>query len=859
VLRMILTPLIEALRFLYLTLFQITGNHGWSLIGLSLVITIFVTILSRLLSTYEKRDKQIQSILEPQIKAINGKYKGQDRHIRIKALYRRYSYYPLLALRSSIPLFLQLPFLLSAYYMIGALGIIEGKPLWGIPDLSKPDSLLGGLNLLPFIMTVVNLLTVFISLEFRLKDKLQGSLLAGVFLVLLYNSPSALLIYWTMNNLFSCIRTIVRRILTRKRLETKGARNNRAGMVLRLPKQEFLQHYFGILVLFYFVQAIAVHPWEDFCGVFKYIPFALASYLFWLLQVRELFKNYEPSLKHNFALILICFIVFFLVILGINVISPLVKIESQAYTFFHFMAFLFGISGFAIGILLKKADRTNNVFGNSQLVLIIISSALIPALHFAAVNPDYLSGIFYFLYILTIVFVSLLVYGIFRFSLSSNSSNLQIALSSGVFAFSVICLPLLRYMFRIRNDGDLDFWIMAGILLLGSFFVRSTNTLRLLTRVLLITLVVFCVSLLTSIISKAIGNPSSSKTLTNTMKQIDISEKPNIYLFVYDGLPNERVFRKQNLPFDNIRSLVDKYGFTLYDDTYTIGEMTLDSMGNMLDMNNKLISKVGKNSQQARDIYAGESYTNLILRKNGYKSHFLLDNYHVGINAFSKQVFYDELYPPRIKNSITLDYLIILLRGIFQGDMNFDTQGLELGGIDQYYMSQARKHELISDQKGPKFVVNHLFLPGHSQNSGVCRPNETELWASELSSALIQIEKDFAAVVENDPGAIVLAIGDHGPSLTGDCYRLAGWPRKKISVDMIWDRIGTMVAIRWPDKARAAKYDKMLVTNQDIFPVVFAYLMDDPLPLQLCPPDEFWGYKTPGRSAIGFDKGRFID
>jgi len=117
------------------------------------------------------------------------------------------------------------------------------------------------------------------------------------------------------------------------------------------------------------------------------------------------------------------------------------------------------------------------------------------------------------------------------------------------------------------------------------------------------------------------------------------------------------------------------------------------------------------------------------------------------------------------------------------------------------------------------------------------------------------MERDFQAIAQHDPQAIVIAIGDHGPSLTGDCYRLASWKKSDITPDLIWDRIGTMVAIRWPDTGKAAKYDSLLVTNQDIFPTVFAYLMDSDAPLALCPDDVFYGFKTPTRSAIGFDKG----
>ncbi len=33
-------------------------------------------------------------------------------------------------------------------------------------------------------------------------------------------------------------------------------------------------------------------------------------------------------------------------------------------------------------------------------------------------------------------------------------------------------------------------------------------------------------------------------------------------------MPNERVFRDQNLPFDRLNALIEKHGFKLYKDTY---------------------------------------------------------------------------------------------------------------------------------------------------------------------------------------------------------------------------------------------------------------------------------------------------
>lgn len=327
-------------------------------------------------------------------------------------------------------------------------------------------------------------------------------------------------------------------------------------------------------------------------------------------------------------------------------------------------------------------------------------------------------------------------------------------------------------------------------------------------------------------------------------------EKPNIYLFVYDGIPNERVFREQGLPFERLKSLLDKHKFTLYDDSYTLGNCSLTSMGKMLDFTDKAITV-----PEGRDIYAGNSWTNHILRDQGYQSRFLLDNYIAGYNAITHADLFDEIYPPRTGTAARGDYFVVLMRGILQGEMRFDTQGLF--AMDEKQI-QERKHEIIREEKSGTFVVNHYELPGHSQNSGKCLPNETELWIERFEEALQLIEKDFELIERYDPEAIVIALGDHGPSLLGDCYLLTDWKREEITPDLMWDRLGTLLAVRWADAERAAKYDGAIVTNQDVFPAVFAYLADDEGWLGHCPGKLFWGLEIVRRKEIGFERGEMV-
>lgn len=189
-------------KVLYLTLSEILDSYGLALISLSVVTYILIRPLISYAKNFQDDERNIQAVLAPQLVAIKENFSGAEQHKKIQRLYKRYSYHPILAFRSAAGIILQLPFLMAAYFMLDSLTDIIGQSWWLIEDLSKPDELLGGVNLLPLLMTAVNLIGVFFAKDFSRRDKVQALVVAILFLVLLYNAPSALLIYWTCNNLW---------------------------------------------------------------------------------------------------------------------------------------------------------------------------------------------------------------------------------------------------------------------------------------------------------------------------------------------------------------------------------------------------------------------------------------------------------------------------------------------------------------------------------------------------------------------------------------------------------------------------------------------------------------------------------
>lgn len=191
-------------------------------IGLTIfVVSLFVNVGSfpMFLSAYrfQKQEKDIQEKMAPRIKSIKANFKGAEMFMILSTYYKQNNYHPIMSLRTSLSLFLEIPFFTAAYLFFTHLNLLTGMNCWFINDLSLPDGLLKikglSINVLPILMTVFNIVSGEIYMKnCDFKEKIQMYVLAFVFLVILYDSPSGLVLYWTFNNLISLIRNLIMKI-----------------------------------------------------------------------------------------------------------------------------------------------------------------------------------------------------------------------------------------------------------------------------------------------------------------------------------------------------------------------------------------------------------------------------------------------------------------------------------------------------------------------------------------------------------------------------------------------------------------------------------------------------------------------
>ena len=204
--------IIETLFYLFYNVFQ--SSYAVSLFLLSLSVNFLSLPLYNIAESWQAKERAIQDKMKPMIDNIKSVYKGDQRYLLIRTCQRINGYKTIYAFRGTLGLLIQVPFFIAAYNFIHNLSGVNFGSFLFIKDLSKPDALINigtlDINILPFIMTLFSLLSGAVySKKLKFKESLPLYIVSLIFLVLLYNSPSGLLFYWTINCLFSLIKNII--------------------------------------------------------------------------------------------------------------------------------------------------------------------------------------------------------------------------------------------------------------------------------------------------------------------------------------------------------------------------------------------------------------------------------------------------------------------------------------------------------------------------------------------------------------------------------------------------------------------------------------------------------------------------
>ena len=290
--------------------------------------------------------------------------------------------------------------------------------------------------------------------------------------------------------------------------------------------------------------------------------------------------------------------------------------------------------------------------------------------------------------------------------------------------------------------------------------------------------------------------------------------RPDIFLLVYDSYLGNETMLAHGIDNSMQEAFLVGKGFRLYRGIWSVGRSTIASMGAMLGISRSIAS--------GREATSGNGTVQCILRDSGYETQgvFSTDYLLRGVEPS-----YDRCFPA--PSQVTPSH-ILLARQILEGEFRFDAGFDQIAYAD--YLSEKRQ-ALAAKGDRPVFLYAHSTLPGHSQKSGRCLGNEVNVYLKGLAMANEEMREDIETVVRQNPDALVIVCGDHGPYLTKTCYSSPCNDYTLGEIDRldIQDRHGAFLAIRWPEHARV-DHDSIGIL-QDVFPAVFAWMYDEPFAL----------------------------
>lgn len=187
-----------------------TGNYGWAIMLVTIIINLALFPF-RLTSLKSARKMQK---LQPQIQAINAKYKGislrdprkAKQNEEVMALYKSHGVNPL---GGCLPMLVQIPFFYAFYRVLSIAIELRHAPWLWVPDLSSPETL--PIHLLPIILIATQFYSQKLTPSAGMDPNQQKMMMFMplMFGFMFYFASAGLVLYWLTSNLVGIAQQLI--------------------------------------------------------------------------------------------------------------------------------------------------------------------------------------------------------------------------------------------------------------------------------------------------------------------------------------------------------------------------------------------------------------------------------------------------------------------------------------------------------------------------------------------------------------------------------------------------------------------------------------------------------------------------
>jgi YidC/Oxa1 family membrane protein insertase len=190
----------HTLRFLE----SIFGSLGWSIIVFAILIKVALYPLTR--KSYQSM-RQMQA-LQPKITALKEKYKKDPQKLNQETmkLYKQHGVNPM---GGCLPLLLQMPVLFALFNLFRTTIMLRQASFLGIiHDLSAPDGIIQGFNLLPIIMGITMIFQQKLATQ-NPQQKAMAYFMPIFLTFIFYRLSAGLNLYYLMFNVLTIAQELI--------------------------------------------------------------------------------------------------------------------------------------------------------------------------------------------------------------------------------------------------------------------------------------------------------------------------------------------------------------------------------------------------------------------------------------------------------------------------------------------------------------------------------------------------------------------------------------------------------------------------------------------------------------------------
>ena len=784
--------IIHLYRQLFLFLWNYLGFFG-AIVGISVIVSMVCLPLYAIIGKMVAKENELQGELYPLIVELKRKYSDDSAAYQaaLERLYNRYQYNPFLAIRKVLPLFVALPFLFLTYYMLEGTEQLNGVSFLCFRDVGKADGLLWGVNLLPFVMTGVNLLTAFATPGLTMKDRNQAVLIAVFFLVFLYTANAALMIYWCLNQFFNMLRSLYidnwtgAKLLWRRLI---SIRQLPRAIVAALTSDHLAWMSLAVLLAsFYMWLMVQMRVWFFNCYISRFlmIPTLLFALSLFALHLVKSVRGRKTVAWFAFFAFSSASALFVLAVASGFVKPAVMKWITAHLDFWMSYLGLLAVTfiAFAMSSLLINRGRLGlfvAIRKESHWLLLPVILALHYSFSSELVKLPVVSvfGLMVELLLPAFILACLLV---LMFAPRLNATKLYrvgVAFAVGAYLVPMISLEggkILAY----HNNLLVRFGFMALVIYVISRFNKRKPALLFLGILLAMASVNAVVSRLSvdrENVSRSVAKGSAASVAFESTKAI---RHNNVYFLFYDSYAHDRILAAEGIVSSRIKDILLPLGFTRYD-AYSVGSDTVASMGNSFAIG-------GVTQGSTRSMMAGNNPLCDFLKRSGYKTSYVLGAYDMPRRG---ERMPGDFYFPAPQDVTRLENVLCtcILRGYLSQSANT---------FDSYTREEwvAVKRRLIAEAAtSNSFIYAHSELPGHLTASEMYRKSpqeEREGYISRQAKADVEMESDITQILSKDNDALIIVASDHGAF-----FRLC--ERGNYGQLDLLDRCGIQLFVHWP-------------------------------------------------------------